>query len=349
MHSQNSWNNQMGQMNQMGGNSGSVASAVVGGQMGNMSNMNGMAMNGGMVNNMGQQMHSGVGVGGVGVGGVASTNTAIPANAAMNQMHHMGSMQGMNNMPMNSQQMNGMGYSQQQQQQHQQHQQQNQQQNQQQQQQQQRHHQNQMNPMAQMASMGMSGHQMNGMSQMNGLNQMNPMAKMQGMANGYPPRRMSPYPNPQLHAAQKRSMYGMGQGQGGPPNGPAMSQFPQNQGGVPVPMQGQPYGRPGQGPMNPYGHARGGPAMMPQQRQNTPPYNSSQHGQQYYGNAAAGYQNLQGFQPDGRISYQHSPVPGNPTPPLTPASSMTPYISPNPDIQKPNIVHSKLTHTHTLE
>lgn len=35
------------------------------------------------------------------------------------------------------------------------------------------------------------------------------------------------------------------------------------------------------------------------------------------------------------ISYQHSPIPGNPTPPLTPASSMPPYISPNPDV-KPN-------------
>lgn len=35
------------------------------------------------------------------------------------------------------------------------------------------------------------------------------------------------------------------------------------------------------------------------------------------------------------MSYQHSPIPGNPTPPLTPASSIPPYISPNPDV-KPN-------------
>lgn len=35
------------------------------------------------------------------------------------------------------------------------------------------------------------------------------------------------------------------------------------------------------------------------------------------------------------LNYQHSPIPGNPTPPLTPATSMPPYISPNPDI-KPN-------------
>lgn len=198
----------------------------------------------------------------------------------------------------------------------------------------QRHHQSQINPMTQMANMGMGSHQMG--TQMNGITQMNPMAKMQGMANGYAPRRMSPYPAPQLHTAQKRSMYGMG-GSQGPPNVPAMSQFPQHQGGVPVPIQNQVYGRPGQNPMNPYG--RNGPAMMPQQRQNTPPYNNSS--QQYYGNAGAGYQNMQGFQQDGRLNYQHSPVPGNPTPPLTPAaSSMTPYISPNPDV-KPNIVHSK--------
>lgn len=35
------------------------------------------------------------------------------------------------------------------------------------------------------------------------------------------------------------------------------------------------------------------------------------------------------------LNYQHSPIPGNPTPPLTPATSMPPYISPNSDI-KPN-------------
>jgi zinc finger MIZ domain-containing protein len=224
-----------------------------------------------------------------------------PANGG--SMHGMNQSMQMNSMnPLNSQMNGNMGYNQ-------------------------RHHQSQMNPMAQMANIGMG----------NQMNQMNPMAKMQGMANSYPPRRMSPYPNPQLHAVQKRTMYGMGGNQGGPPNVPQMNQFPQHQGGVPIPLQNQPYGRPGQNPMNPYGRAA--PTMMPQQRQNTPPYNNS--AQQYYGNSGAGYQNMQSFQQDGRINYQHSPVPGNPTPPLTPAaSSMTPYISPNPDV-KPNIVHSK--------
>lgn len=263
-----------------------------------MSQMN--QMGGGAMSNMNGMMNMG------------SSSNSMPNNmAAMHGssagggnmsggsgMHTMNQMQLNGSMSMNSQ-MNGMGYSQQ------------------------RHLQ--MNPMTQMANMGHGHGQMNGMTQMN---QMNPMAKMQGMANGYP-RRMSPYPNPQLHAAQKRSMYGA--------QGPPASFPPQHQStGVSVPIQSQPYGRPPvQAPINPYG--RGGPAMMPQQRQSTPPYNNA--GQQYYGNAA-GYQNMPGFQQDGRMNYQHSPVPGNPTPPLTPASSMTPYISPNPDI-KPNISHSK--------
>ncbi|XP_037042987.1 zinc finger MIZ domain-containing protein 1 isoform X2 [Bradysia coprophila] len=206
-----------------------------------------------------------------------------------------------------------------------------------------RHHH--MNPMNQMSNMSMGMNQMgpmngmntmgpmNGMNQMNGMAQMNPMAKMQGMANGYPPRRMSPYPTPQMHAAQKRAMYPIGHAQN-PQNVPGGAmQYPHNQtNGVPVPIQ-QGYGR--SGPMNAYG--RGGAGMMQQQRQNTPPYNNSAHNPSFY--PGGGYQNVQGFQQDVRLNYQHSPVPGNPTPPLTPASSMTPYVSPNPDI-KPQPMHN---------
>ena len=274
-------------------------------QMGSSSNGNGGNM-GAMSN-----LNSTNGMNGMSMNGnmMNQMNNMNASNGASN-MHGMNQMQVNNQMGSMNGQINGsMGYNQ-------------------------RHHQNQINPMTQMANMGMSNPQMT--NQVNGMSPLNPMAKMQGMANGYGPRRMTPYPNPQMHAAQKRTMYGMG-GNQGPPNGPAMSQFPQHQGGVPVPIQNQPYVRQGQNPMNPYG--RNGPAMMPQQRQNTPPYNNSA-AQQYYGNAA-GYQNMQGFQQDGRLNYQHSPVPGNPTPPLTPAaSSMPPYISPNPDV-KPNIVHSK--------
>lgn len=163
-----------------------------------------------------------------------------------------------------------------------------------------------MNPMNQMSGMGIGMNPMNGMnamSQMNGMAQMNPMAKMQGMANGgYPPRRMSPYPSPQMHAAQKRAMYPQNV-----PGGPM--QYPHNQtNGVPVPMQ-QGYGRPA--PM-PYGRGAAAAAaaaaagMMPQQRpQNQPPFNQVPHGQQFYGGSGpnvgggpgavgAGYQNVQG-------------------------------------------------------
>lgn len=191
---------------------------------------------------------------------------------------------------------------------------------------------NQRHQMSQVTNNGMSGVG----------HQMNPMQKMQGMANGgYAARRMTPYPNPQMHSSQKRSaMYtGMGNGGNQAPSA-AMNQF-QQQGGVPIPIQNHQYGRPTQNSMNMY--SRNPPSMIPAQRQNTPPYNNSAS-QQYYGNALAstGYQNIQGFhQQERNLNYQHSPVPGNPTPPLTPASSMTPYISPNPDV-KPNILHSKL-------
>lgn len=44
----------------------------------------------------------------------------------------------------------------------------------------------------------------------------------------------------------------------------------------------------------------------------------------------------------GNMNYQHSPIPGNPTPPLTPATSIPPYISPNPDpIKQPNFNEMK--------
>ena len=96
----------------------------------------------------------------------------------------------------------------------------------------------------------------------------------------------------------------------------------------------------------------GGRGSSVAMRQTTPPYttSSSQSGQ-YFAvtsqfpphQAATGpqYPGSQFPQDVGSVgmrggnmgSYQHSPIPGNPTPPLTPASSMPPYISPNPDIK----------------
>jgi hypothetical protein len=92
-------------------------------------------------------------------------------------------------------------------------------------------------------------------------------------------------------------------------------------------------------------------------RQTTPPYtNQSQYfpngpmnqfsnDSQYINRNVNGqYGNTSQFQQDvamrNNMNYQHSPIPGNPTPPLTPASSMPPYISPNPDV-KPNFNEMK--------
>lgn len=105
------------------------------------------------------------------------------------------------------------------------------------------------------------------------------------------------------------------------------------------PQQGIGGGGPVFGPTVVGTGTRGSSGVM---RQTTPPYTtaSSQSGQ-YFGQfpahqttAAPQYVTNQ-FQQDMRGSYQHSPIPGNPTPPLTPATSMPPYISPNADI-KPN-------------
>ncbi|XP_063699763.1 zinc finger MIZ domain-containing protein 1 [Culicoides brevitarsis] len=298
---------------------------------GNQHNLEGMGYNNQMNNGMGGMQHAGSNM--MGQNGGQSWANAQQMSGAGQQMNQMGTagMNGMSQMQMGGNSMgsmNGMagtgGYPTNT-----------------------RHH-PQMNPMQQMQQMGMSGGgmqqqmmnpQMN--PQMNGMNQLGPMAKMQGMANGYSGRRMTPYPNPQMAAAQKRAgMYGgMGNQVAGMP-------FGQTQPNVPMGMQNSYAGR--GGPM----YGRGPNQMMPQARQNAmPPYGGAGTGanggpmnpQQYYGNATAagGYQNMQGFQnmqPDpARMNYQHSPVPGNPTPPLTPASSMTPYISPNPDI-KPNII-----------
>lgn len=72
--------------------------------------------------------------------------------------------------------------------------------------------------------------------------------------------------------------------------------------------------------------------QFPHHQNNTPP--------QYVTTPTAQYSSAPAnqFQQDvnnmrNNMSYQHSPIPGNPTPPLTPASSMPPYISPNSDVK----------------
>lgn len=99
----------------------------------------------------------------------------------------------------------------------------------------------------------------------------------------------------------------------------------------------------------------GGRAGSGVMRQTTPPYTTSSNQSQQYFNVGGQFpphQSASGPQYPGSQfsqdvsgvgmrggnmgSYQHSPIPGNPTPPLTPANSMpVGYISPNPDV-KPN-------------
>lgn len=111
--------------------------------------------------------------------------------------------------------------------------------------------------------------------QINSMNSLNPMAKMQGMANGtYNQRRMAPYPNPQVHASQKRAnnMYpisgvsgqNVSQQQGGAGGmsygGNAGQMHGQTGNGVPIPIQTGAYGR--SGPLGSgYGRPGNGSAM----------------------------------------------------------------------------------------
>ncbi|CAK1546117.1 unnamed protein product [Leptosia nina] len=184
-----------------------------------------------------------------------------------------------------------------------------------------------MNPMAQMANMGMHANMMPsqmGPGQMGGSTKMGP---------GYQ-RRHTPYPTGTMLMGTRKSQYIGGQPGFGP------GQYPSGYGGRPG-FQGQ---YPPQQPLGPSGNF--GPTMRGNMRQTTPPY--SNQGQYFNGGVPNHFPQHQassgqyGGQYSGQFaqevamrtnSYQHSPVPGNPTPPLTPASSMPPYISPNADVK----------------
>lgn len=200
------------------------------------------------------------------------------------------------------------------------------------------------------------------MMPMNGMQNMNMnvhgMGKM--ASNSMYPRRMGPYPAPAMHMNQKRapqqnyqnpcptmnpnmnpnmnpSFNPSGQYGGYATRQPNFNQYPSQQTLGPTGNFGN---------MVPVGNPR-------QLRQATPPYtNQGQYFANQFPQNGSGQYNMNGnsggqyvsntsahqFQQDvamrNNMSYQHSPIPGNPTPPLTPASSM-PYISPNPDV-KPN-------------
>uniref|UniRef100_A0A182WJM6 SP-RING-type domain-containing protein n=1 Tax=Anopheles minimus TaxID=112268 RepID=A0A182WJM6_9DIPT len=358
MHSQSSWN-QMNGMNQMGGMGGQMngMNQMGGGNggaggMGPMSQMGsgaGVGMGGGTTGGMPgmNQMGGGGGVtgagggnGGAGGGGYGRHHQQMnPMAQMMNMGMGMGGAGGGQMGPGGAGGMNGMAAAQM----------------------------GGMNPLSQM-------NQMSPMSKMQGMANGYPQHPRR-MAPYPNPQMQMAQKRSMYGMGQGQGMPGAG----GPfpPHQAAAAAAAAAAAGVPLPMQANTgYGR-HHGPMGPMNY-RGGPPMM-QQRQNTPPYGGpgvggpvgapggpgplmghqqhqqqqqphhpqhqqhqqqqaqQQQQQQYYN---TGYQNMQGYQPDIRMNFQHSPVPGNPTPPLTPASSMTPYISPNPDV-KPNNLPQK--------
>ncbi|KAK6629696.1 hypothetical protein RUM43_003514 [Polyplax serrata] len=182
---------------------------------------------------------------------------------------------------------------------------------------------NPINSMASMGNMPMNGNMhCNMMGPGPGMNKMG----MQGSGNQMYPRRISPYPNPAMHMNQKRGGVYSGPGPG-PGPGPMQSGF---------------------GPNNPNQYSQG----YGNTRSNVPSQYQAQSGMQSMGSGvgsfgpgsvvrvASGSPSGQDGSIRGNMSYQHSPIPGNPTPPLTPAGLMPPYVSPNADV-KPNFVDMK--------
>ncbi|CAG2061582.1 unnamed protein product [Timema podura] len=189
------------------------------------------------------------------------------------------------------------------------------------------------------------------------------------------PRRLAPYPNPAMHMSQKRQQQGYPTpGPPGPTMQPGFApagapQYPAGYGNGRPGFQSQYPPQQTMGPSGTFGPTTRVSGSSMSVRQTTPPYTTSgQPTHQYFaaggampggqfhpgpaggpqyggatGTTGGQYGNSAGsqFQQDvgagmrNSMSYQHSPIPGNPTPPLTPASSMPPYISPNADV-KPN-------------
>lgn len=74
-----------------------------------------------------------------------------------------------------------------------------------------------------------------------------------------------------------------------------------------------------------------GPVQQLQQQQMIP-----QQQQQQQLQFQPQVQQQQQQQPPVGAGFQHSPIPGNPTPPLTPAANIPPFASPNSDL-KPSV------------
>ncbi|KAJ4940430.1 hypothetical protein JOQ06_026733 [Pogonophryne albipinna] len=115
-------------------------------------------------------------------------------------------------------------------------------------------------------------------------------------------------------------------------------QFPTQQGPYPTPNPSRPMSSPtypgqkmpGQQLQGQYPPPSG---VMGQYYKQEPPFNG-----QTNNFSGSGYQYSQGNMngpPRPVGNYPHSPVPGNPTPPMTPGSNIPPYLSPNQDVKPP--------------
>uniref|UniRef100_A0AAY4CKD8 SP-RING-type domain-containing protein n=1 Tax=Denticeps clupeoides TaxID=299321 RepID=A0AAY4CKD8_9TELE len=141
------------------------------------------------------------------------------------------------------------------------------------------------------------------------------------------------------------------------PRAPGMTPFSNH--GQRMPQQGYPGPRPQSMPMpmkRPYpgepnygGQQFGPNGQFPNQQGQYPNPNASRAlpspnypGQRMPGQQASGQYPPSGvamgqyYKPPRPVgNYPHSPVPGNPTPPMTPGSSIPPYLSPNQDVKPP--------------
>uniref|UniRef100_A0A8C1VBB0 Zinc finger, MIZ-type containing 1b n=1 Tax=Cyprinus carpio TaxID=7962 RepID=A0A8C1VBB0_CYPCA len=121
----------------------------------------------------------------------------------------------------------------------------------------------------------------------------------------------------------------------GPPRGPYGDQRMPQQGYGPRPVQGVKRPYPGEvrdqiygpqyGPNSPFSSQQG-------QYPNPAPSRGLSSPQRQYQTPGMG----QVYKPPRSMgSYPHSPLPGDPTPPVTPGSNMPPYLSPNQDMKPP--------------
>ncbi|KPP58359.1 zinc finger MIZ domain-containing protein 1-like [Scleropages formosus] len=140
------------------------------------------------------------------------------------------------------------------------------------------------------------------------------------------------YPGPRPQSMPMQSMKRPYPGEpnyGGQQYGPNGQGFPNQQGQYPAPNAPRPLPSPNYPGQRMQGQQSSGQYPPPSQE----PFNGQNNNF-----SGSGYPYNQGNlngppRPVG--NYPHSPVPGNPTPPMTPGSTIPPYLSPNQDVKPP--------------